>query len=212
MIFELLKLPDILFAKLSNRRKDEKAKEAHTVRLGAFVAYTGMYMGIPFSSVLTTQWDKSVFGLPVSFLSSVPMTAELVAITACSLLLLPVYKRSNLRLVLILSAGISVVANALCFFAYSPEQLILLRFFSGVGFAGMKYTLNAVVSESSANSGDITENLAAQNAGLLGGITCGGTLGGIIAGLWAFRQPISLRRCSLRLSLLSWRDLYRGRL
>lgn len=185
MIYELLKLPDILFSRLSKSYRSSSIQQskstASVVRLGAFIAYTGMYVGIPFSSVLINQWNKSVFGLSVTFLASIPMTAELLAIMLCSLFLLPLYKRINLKLVFIVSAGISAVANALCFLANSPEQLIVLRFVSGVGFAGIKYALNTIVSESSSDESDTTNNLAALNAGLLGGITCGGTLGAVIA-------------------------------
>ncbi len=185
MIYELLKLPDILFERISGEyRKSEKIQAksvAPAVRLGAFIAYTGMYVGIPFSSVLITQWNKSILGLSVTFLSSIPMTAELLATMLCSLFLLPVYKKLNLRLVFAVSTIISVASNAMCFFANSPEQLIMLRFMSGIGFAGIKYTLNTVVSEGSLSESNTTDNLAALNAGLLGGITCGGTLGAVIA-------------------------------
>lgn len=185
MIYELLKLPDILFARLSRNYKTSPAEQSHStaaaVRLGAFIAYTGMYVGIPFSSVLINQWNKSVFGLSVTFLASIPMTAELLAIMLGSLFLLPVYKRMNLKAVFIPSALIAVAANAMCFFANSPEQLIVYRFVSGIGFAGIKYALNTIVSEGSLSEEDTTGNLAALNAGLLGGITCGGTLGAVIA-------------------------------
>ena len=185
MIYELLKLPDILFMRLSKSYKTSPAEQAHStaaaVRLGAFIAYTGMYVGIPFSSILINQWNKSIFGLSVAFLASIPMTAELLAIMLGSLFLLPLYKRLNLKAVFIFSALISVAANVLCFFANSPEQLIIYRFVSGIGFAGIKYALNTIVSGGSLSEEDTTGNLAALNAGLLGGITCGGTLGAVIA-------------------------------
>lgn len=185
MIFELLKLPDAMFTRISRSFRESKAVQAGAVapvlRLGAFIAYTGMYVGIPFSSVLITQWNKSIFGLSVTFLASIPMTAELLATMLCSLLCLPLYRKMNLKLVFSLSALISAAANALCFIANSPEQLIILRFISGIGFAGIKYSLNTIVSLGSLTPENTTANLAALNAGLLGGITCGGTLGAVIA-------------------------------
>lgn len=185
MIFEFLKLPDALFTRLSGSFRKSRTEQANSMaavlRMGAFIAYTGMYVGIPFSSVLIAQWNKSVMGLPVTFLASIPMTAELLATMLCSLLCLPIYKKMNLRVVFGLSTLISVAANAMCFLANSPEQLIALRFLSGIGFAGIKYSLNTMVSEGSVNDANTTDNLAALNAGLLGGITCGGTLGAVIA-------------------------------
>lgn len=185
MIFELLKLPDSMFTRLSRNFRESRSVQAGAVapvlRLGSFIAYTGMYVGIPFSSVLITQWNKSIFGLPVTLLASIPMTSELLATMLCSLLLLPVYRRMNLKLVFTISSLISAAANFMCFFATSPEQLILFRFCSGIGFAGIKYSLNTIVSLGSLTSENTTDNLAALNAGLLGGITCGGTLGAVIA-------------------------------
>lgn len=185
MIFELLKLPDSILAKFSRSYKESPQAQADSVapvlRLGAFAAYTGMYVGIPFSSVLITQWNKSIFGLSVTFLASMPLTAELLATMICSLGLLPVYKRLNLKATFIASAGISVLANLLCFTANSPEQLIIYRFISGIGFAGIKYSLNTIVSEGAVTNDNTTDNLGSLNAGLLGGITCGGTLGAVIA-------------------------------
>lgn len=186
MIFELLKLPDGIFTRISgafrSSRKTQAGLIAPAVRLGAFAAYTGMYVALPFSSVLILQWNRSVFGLSVTFLSSLPMTSELLATMLCSLLLLPVYRRVRVKTVVTLSVLVTAAANILCFFAASPEYLILCRFMSGMGFAGIKYSLNTIVSEGSLTEEDTTHNLAELNAGLLGGITCGGTLGAVIAG------------------------------
>lgn len=185
MIFELLKLPDAIFTRMSHAFRESKTVQAGAVspmlRLGAFIVYTGMYVGTPFSSVLITQWNKSLFGLPVTFLASIPMTAELLATMLCSLFCLPLYKKMNLKLLFAISTVICAAANFLCFTASSPEELIIYRFLSGIGFAGIKYSLNAFVSHGSLTSENTTNNLAELNAGLLGGITCGGTLGATIA-------------------------------
>ncbi|MGN0650194.1 MAG: MFS transporter [Oscillospiraceae bacterium] len=185
MIYELLKLPDSLFARMSKTYSTSKAEQAKSVapavRLGAFIAYTGLYAATPFSAVLISHWNKSLFGLSVSFLASVPMTAELLATMLCSLLLLPVYKRLNLKLVFSVSALLSVAANIVCFVVGGPAELIVCRFVSGIGFAGIKYSLNSIVSQGSDSEATTTDNLAALNAGLLGGITCGASLGAIIA-------------------------------
>lgn len=186
MIFELLKLPDAMFDRISSSFRQSKKQQSEIVspvlRLGSFIAYTGMYVGIPFSSVLILQWNKTLFDLPVEFLASIPMTAELLATMLCSLFCLPLYRKLNLKLVFVVSSLISAVANLLCFFANSPEQLIIYRFISGIGFAGIKYSFNSIVSFGSVSENNTTSNLAAMNAGLLGGITCGGTLGAVIAG------------------------------
>ena len=186
MIFELLKLPDAMFERISKTFRASKKQQADIVapvlRLGSFIAYTGMYVAIPFSGVLILQWNKSLLGLPVSLLSSIPMTAELLATMLCSLFCLPLYRRLDLKTVFTVSALISAAANVLCVFAGSPEQLIICRFMSGIGFAGIKYSFNSIVSLGSVSESGTTANLASLNAGLLGGITCGGTLGAVIAG------------------------------
>ena len=186
MIYELLKLPDVLFKRVSKHFHESKKTQAEiaapVLRLGMFIAYTGMYVGIPFSGVMITQWNQSVFGLSVGFLASIPMTAELLATMLCSLLLLPLFKKIPLRGLFTGAVTVSVAANLLCFLAGSPVELILLRFVSGMGLAGFRYCMNTIVAQGSTEDGETTANLAALNAGLLGGITCGGTLGAIIAG------------------------------
>ncbi len=186
MIYELLKLPDALFKRLSHSFRESKKTQAEiaapVLRLGMFIAYTGLYVGIPFSGVMITQWNQSVFGLSVAFLASIPMTAELLSTMLCSLLLLPLFKRISMKGLFTGSVLISVGANVLCFLAGSPVELITLRFISGMGLAGFRYAMNTVVAQSTLEDGQTTANLAALNAGLLGGITCGGTLGAIIAG------------------------------
>lgn len=186
MIYELLKLPDVLFKRVSKHFHESKKTQAEiaapVLRLGMFIAYTGMYVGIPFSGVMISQWNQSVFGLSVGFLASIPMTAELLATMLCSLLLLPLFKKLPLRGLFTGAVTVSVAANVLCFLAGSPVELILLRFVSGMGLAGFRYCMNTIVAQGSTEDGDTTANLAALNAGLLGGITCGGTLGAIIAG------------------------------
>ena len=185
MIYELLKLPDALFKRLSHSFRESKKTQAEiaapVLRLGMFIAYTGMYVGIPFSGVMITQWNQSVFGLSVAFLASIPMTAELLATMLCSLLLLPLFKRIPLKGLFTGAVLVSVSANMLCFLAGSPMELIALRFVSGMGLAGFRYAMNTIVAQSALEDGQTTANLAALNAGLLGGITCGGTLGAIIA-------------------------------
>lgn len=186
MIYELLKLPDALFTRLSREFRGSREVQATTVapmiRLAAFIAFTGLYIGTPFSAVLINHWNKTLFGLPVNVVASIPMTAELLSTMLCSLLLLPLYRKLSVRTVLTSSALISVAAQILCFIAGGPAELIVFRFLSGMGFAGIKYVLNTVVSQGSVSSDNTTDNLAALNAGLLGGITCGASLGAVVAG------------------------------
>lgn len=185
MIIEILRLPDALFTRLSRQFRTSQSVQAEAcapmLRIGAFITYTGLYAATPFSSVLITQWNKGLFGLPVTFLASIPMTAELLSTMLCSLLCLPLYKKLNLKLVFAGSVIICSSANLLCFLAESPEQLILLRFMSGIGFAGIKYSMNTFVANGSLTAEQTRSSLAELNAGLLGGITCGGTLGATIA-------------------------------
>lgn len=185
MIHELLKLPDNLFARFSEKFKKSEVLQVQsvpaTLRIGAFIAYTGSYIAMPFSAILIRQWDLPLFGIPVAFLSSVPITAELLAVMLCSMLFIPIYKRIGLKTVFNASTMLSVCASLLCIFASNSIELIFLRFMSGIGFAGIKYTFNSIISHGALQQTDITNNLAFLNAGLLGGITCGASLGAVIA-------------------------------
>jgi predicted MFS family arabinose efflux permease len=73
-----------------------------------------------------------------------------------------------------------ILGNIACTVVSSPYTLIALRALCGIGFAFLKYWLNSIVAAAS-NDDNFSANCGMMNAGLLGGITVGASLGSIFA-------------------------------
>lgn len=62
-----------------------------------------------------------------------------------------------------------------------PYGLIAMRGITSLGFALFKYAMNSIVAAGSGDGTRLNSNYALLNAGLLGGITVGGSIGAIVA-------------------------------
>jgi predicted MFS family arabinose efflux permease len=74
-----------------------------------------------------------------------------------------------------------ILGNLACMVVGTPYLLIGLRAFCGIGFAFLKYWLNSIVAAGSKDDESFSINCGRLNAGLLGGITVGASLGAILA-------------------------------
>ena len=157
-----------------------------TIRILSFLLYTAIYISMPYSTVIMRKQGLSVFGLPLSLSASLPLTMELIMIFVVSLVIQRIYSKENIHVLFCLAVGILVAGNAASTKVDSAYLLILLRAFCGIGFAFLKYFFNRLVAAGSEDDEQVRENLANQNAGLLGGITVGSSLGSILAGVFGY--------------------------
>jgi len=185
IVFELTGLPDMLLFRRSpafrSAGEEGLRRLAPVLRMGAFLSFMGVYASFPYSSVLLRQWGKTIPGLSVDVVASLPITAELLTIMLFSLVLPALLKRRSLRGVLLVSFLLLAAGNALCAFVTGPWGLIALRVVCGIGFAGMKQVTNSIIARGSDGGERTGQHIAAMNAGLLGGIMCGGSLGAVVA-------------------------------
>lgn len=184
LIFEVMRLPDILiFRRSKNFNTDfpeQYEKITASLRILSFIAFMGMYASMPFSAMLMREWDARVLGLSTDISASLPMTLELLAVMLFSMLFARFFNRVGLK-TFVLAAGLLIIlGNALCAIATGPLQLIFFRGVCGIGFAGIKHVLNNVISLGAKEDERTGLNIASMNAGLLGGIMCGGSIGAVI--------------------------------
>ncbi len=156
------------------------------IRVLAFLMYTAIYTSMPYAAVIFRQEELSVFGLSVSVSSSIPLTVELVVILLVSLLIRNIYSKDKPIYLFAASTIAIILGNFACSRTDSPYLIILLRAFCGVGFAVLKFFFNKQVAACSRNNDEIRRNFANMNAGLLGGITVGSSLGSILAGIFGY--------------------------
>lgn len=185
VIYELMRLPDIMLFRKGKQfnmgTELQYEKVTVSLRIISFIAFMGMYTSMPFSAILMRQWDAKLFGLSTDMTASLPMTLELVAIMLFSMVFARLFGRTGL-MPFLLASGIFIIAgNALSGTASGPLQIIFFRVICGIGFAGIKHVMNNMISSSSGDSTRTGLHIAGMNAGLLGGIMCGGSLGAVIA-------------------------------
>ena len=217
IIFEVMRLPDILIFRRSRQfntsSPEQYQKITASLRILSFLAFMGMYASMPFSAMLMRQWDARIFGLSTDIAASLPMTLELLAVMLFSMLFARFFNKAGLK-TFIFAAGLFIIlGNALCAIATGPYQLILFRGVCGIGFAGIKHVLNTVISLGTEGDERTGLNIAGMNAGLLGGIMCGGSIGAVITNsmgmsfTYLFTAGILLLGIIMILSLIPWKLL-----
>lgn len=185
--YEVMKVTDIL------RLKQESSEQAETqetgfyettslnIKLLSFVSYTAIYASMPYAAVLIREWKASLFGLSPELSASLPLSMELTGILLFSFLIPKLCQKMDQRILFTVTVGILIGGNIGCVAVENPYALLTLRGVCSLGFALLKYLMNAIVSSGSQTPDDVGRNFASLNAGLLGGITVGGAVGAVIA-------------------------------
>ena len=174
------------------RKRDKNSKVrlddglAGMIRIFSFLLYTAIYTSMPYAAVLIRNDEVDVLHYSKEFVAPLPLTQELVAVLVIMLVGQRLYKNEKVRNLFFIALGILAVGNLACFSASNVVFLIMLRTFCGVGFAFLKLFLNTVVALGSWTDESLKVNFANLNAGLLGGITVGSSLGSILAGSFGY--------------------------
>ncbi|WP_018212971.1 MFS transporter [Desulfitobacterium hafniense] len=217
VVFEVMRLPELLLFRRSSEFNRNSALQEEKITLGLriinFIFFMALYASMPFSSILVRQWDGQLWGLSTDVTASLPITFELLSLMLCSLLFARFSRHTGKRTFLILSAVAIISGNVLSALAAGPQQLILCRVLCGAGFAGVKTAVNAIIASGSQASNRTGLHIAAMNAGLLGGIMCGGSLGAAIANsigasyTYQFTAGLILAFLAITLHILPWKLL-----
>lgn len=175
-------------SKLFGQPSEDQYKHiANAIRYGNFLSVTFDYMCLSFSALQIKEWNQGTLGMS-------PITAAALSISICSIAdLLGMFfmpyigKRLAGKKLTVISAIVMIVANLGCFFTTSTLVMVIMRFFAGVGTAGVKQVRNIVISDGYSCEKERSANLAASNNGVIGGILCGMGFGGVIAGVFGYQ-------------------------
>ena len=98
-----------------------------------------------------------------------------------AMLVLPKFvKKMDIKKTLVISSFMMAVCNILAFQADGALQIVLFRGLAGIAYAGFKQVSNYLITRGYKTDLQRSRNLSQDNAGLLGGVTCGAGLGAII--------------------------------
>ncbi len=215
IVFEVTRLPDLLMFKRSpefnhgSLLQDEKVSSG--LRVVSFIFFLAVYASMPFSAILIRKWDLQLSGLSTDMTASLPMTFELLSLMLFSMLLARFSGKAGNQAFLGISAALIILGNVFSAWATDPLALILCRILCGAGFAGVKNEINAIIASGMDGNERTGLHIAAMNAGLLGGIMCGGSLGAVIANsigasfTYLFTAVIQLVFLAIALYIFPWR-------
>lgn len=220
--YELTNLAKLISVRLSREfnqpTPEQLGASGAQIKLLSFLAYTAIYISMSYTAVIMRGWDATLFGLSGAVSASLPLTVELLCILLCSVLVQRVFYDVKLERLLILAFVFLISGNAACTQVSSPYLLLGLRAFCGIGFGLMKYWFNAVVAAGSENVKAVGSNYAQLNAGLLGGITVGASLGSILAQALGYQTNYGFTAviCGIvllgALALMPWKMLDKRRM
>lgn len=183
--YELSNFTEVIASKLGkevNSTEETKYKEISAqIRFISFFSYTAVYLSMPYAAVIMKNWNAVVFGFTKGVSASLPLMVELFSIALSSVLIQKFFSKVKFSWIGKFGYLFLIFGNLACAFAMSPYILIGLRAFCGVGFAFLKYWMNAIIASGSKDAEGSSKNYAGLNAGLLGGITVGAALGGVFA-------------------------------
>lgn len=185
LTYELTNLAEIISARADKafNQKTKRQMEAVgiQVKILSFLTYMAIYASMSYTAVVMRKWNASLFGLSEAVSASLPLTVELLCIMLCSAAAQKIFKDMSLKKLLLFVFSFLIPGNMACICAASPYVLLALRAFCGMGFGFLKYWLNSIVSAGSEDMDAVGRNYAQLNAGMLGGITVGASLGSILA-------------------------------
>lgn len=193
---ESIKLSQMLDFRKSqefNKGNPEQYRQMALVfRYSNFLISVGSYSCLAFSAMMIRQWNQGAFGLPAGMTAALSISVSTLA-EVTGLMIAPVVaKKIATKKLLLASTILLIVSNLACFFVNSSAMILLLRTLSGFGFAGNKQAANHMIALGYETIQERDENIAASNAGLIGGIMCGSSMGAIIAASFGYEATFVL--------------------
>lgn len=189
----LSQMLDFRKTEVFNRRHPEQYRQmALILRYSNFLTSVGSYSCLAFSALMIRQWNQGAFGLSPGMTAALSISLCTLAEVTGLLLAPALARRLSTRKLLLASTALLIASNLACFFTGSSLMLLLLRTLSGLGFAGNKQASNSMIALGYETDKEREDNLVESNAGLIGGIMCGSSLGAIISAAFGYEATFVL--------------------
>ena len=160
---------------------------AKAIRYGNFLSLTFDYMCLSFSALQIKEWNEGVLMLSPTMTAALSLSLYQAADLLGLISMPSVSRHIKMKNLSFVSTFLVIVANIICFVTKSAGIMILMRFFAGIGTAGIKQTRNMIISRGYSNEAQRNANLIASNNGIIGGLLCGMGLGGVAAAVFGYQ-------------------------
>ncbi len=172
----------------NNATKEQFEIIAKEIRYGNFLSVTFDYMCLSFSALQIKEWGVGIFSMSPAATAALSISICSIADIVGMMAMPSLGKKLSGKNLMSASAVILIISNALCFITTSPLIIVIMRFFAGIGTAGVKQSRNYLISHGYSSEAERNANLSASNNGVIGGILCGMGLGGVFAGVFGYQS------------------------
>lgn len=180
IVIEAGSLGKLFEAKISRNKNDGEAI-APALKVFTFFVYMAVFAALPYGAVILRESSGGGFlGLPAAVVVSLPVVLENIGVFIMLALAPKFFGALGFRVyskVMILAA---LAPSVLCAFFTNALSVLICSFFLGVCIGMVKYAMNYIVGVCSDGDDEVRINFGYYNAGVLMGLTAGGSLGGII--------------------------------
>lgn len=188
MIFELLRLPDMLLErKLRKEQENLYGNIGDYLRIIAFLCSMAEYLSLPYAAMLIRQTNSSLFGLSVGMTAALPIMIEGIVQTVAMTAAPKISEKTGGKNLLFFCVVIMLGANIAAFGVATAGILVFCRALAGLAYGGFKEAENLIITCGYNTPEQRSRNLSEDNAGLLAGTTCGAGLGAVVASAVGFQ-------------------------
>ena len=186
IILELIGMGRMAVAK-KNDAASSTAAVPYYVRFFTFFMYLAIYVSLPYCASIITEWGESILGISNELLSSFPVAALCIGLVISQIVGEKLIARMPIGRYTLLALLVGTVPAVLCAVFFSVPALVLCSLCFGLCSGLQRYLMNYVISVCSDGDKDVSQNFGFYNAGLLSGLTLGGSLGGIVVQAVGYR-------------------------
>lgn len=161
--------------------KSFKGNVSGIIKFFTFFSYLAVYAVLPYGAVIIRRGGESIPGLPLSLTASLPVSLNCMGIFIMLLVGEKILKKIRINTYIFITVLTGIISMGICLLKMNVYFILISSFLMGVCLGMGKYVMNYLVSVCSDTDGEIKLNYGYYNAGLLAGLTLGGSVGGIIS-------------------------------
>lgn len=185
IIAEVSSLNKIAGNAINKKRKSDTENSKDTmsgiIKFFTFFTYLAVYAVLPYGAVIIRRSGETLFGLPLSFTASLPVSLNCIGIFLTLIFGERALKKTGVNSYIFITLLSGIAAMLMCFIKINTYTVIISSFLTGICLGMEKYIMNYFISICSDSDNEIKLNFGYYNGGLLSGLALGGSVGGIIA-------------------------------
>lgn len=188
IILEFSMLGKIGGARLTVANAQYGALMPSVIRFFTFFVYLAVYASLPYGAIIIREYGESVGGIYSGLLAAFPVSLFCIGIIAAQLFGSRLLNFLGFKKYIVLMLAFGVLPSSMCAVNTSALHILFCSFGLGVCAGCERYLMNNIIPLCADTDTQVSRGYGFFNAGLLSGLTFGGSLGGVVAQVWGFNS------------------------